>query len=489
MTGSTWRSAFVAALFAVHPMHVESVAWVSERKDVLAATFWLLTMWAYVRYARKTGSLRYGIVAFALTMGLLAKPMVATLPLVLLLLDVWPLKRVTLSRPDNARWRSVIIEKVPLLALATGFLVWTLVAQRGIGAVATLDALPFPARLANASMSLVKYIDKLACRRGWPCSIPIRVRLDLVADRLRGIPAHGVVCCVALCDAQAAPAGRVALVSGHAGSGHRTRSGRQPRDGRSVHVPPRHWPLPHSGVGRARIAVDDLPVSICRPGGRTGHGDCLRDCGTRTSWLLADERDALGPRARGDRGQLPRARGDCGSAVGTERIDEAIVHYSEAVRLAPGEAEWHVNLGQLLVRKGEIARAAESFDRAVRLRPQDAESFNNLGAMLARLNRTNEAIAAYTRALEIRPQYALARRNLGIGAGGRKETCRRASRCALDAIRQSPNEAAWHYEVAMMLLGQRRVAEAIVHLNETLRLDPSHEAARQNAGGDREMKL
>jgi superkiller protein 3 len=160
------------------------------------------------------------------------------------------------------------------------------------------------------------------------------------------------------------------------------------------------------------------------------------------------------------------------------RIDDAIAHYSEAVRLAPDEAEWRVNLGLLLVRKGDIAGAAESFDQAVRLRPQDAESYNNLGAMLARLGRTPEAIAAYTRALEIRPQYALARRNLGLSLAAHGDIPGGIEAC-LEALRQSPNEAAWHYEVAVMLLSQRRIDEARVHLNDTLRLDATHEGARQ----------
>jgi protein O-mannosyl-transferase len=160
------------------------------------------------------------------------------------------------------------------------------------------------------------------------------------------------------------------------------------------------------------------------------------------------------------------------------RIDEAISHYSEAVRLAPDEAEWHANLGLLLVRKGEVASAAESFGRAVLLRPQDAESYNNLGAMLARLGRTPEAIAAYTRALEIRPQYALARRNLGLSLASHGDVGGGIAAC-LEALRQSPNEAAWHYEVAVMLVSQRRIEEARAHLNDTLRLDATHEGARQ----------
>jgi len=169
MTGAIWRSAFVAALFAVHPLHVESVAWISERKDVLAAMFWLLTMWAYVRYVRRPDLLRYGVVALMLTLGLLAKPMVGTLPVILLLLDVWPLERGKPQRPGRADWRALVIEKIPLLAIAAGFLTWTLVAQRGIGAVVSLEALSLPARLANALTSLLAYIQKLI----WPSGLAV----------------------------------------------------------------------------------------------------------------------------------------------------------------------------------------------------------------------------------------------------------------------------------------------------------------------------
>jgi tetratricopeptide (TPR) repeat protein len=479
MTGSTWRSAFVAALFAVHPMHVESVAWVSERKDVLAATFWLITMWAYVHYARKPGPLRYGMVALALTMGLLAKPMVATLPLVLLLLDVWPLKRVTLSRSDRADWRRVIIEKIPLLALAAGFLAWTLVAQRGIGAVATLEALPFPARLANASMSVVMYIDKLVWPSGlavfypypretpiwWPLAgaglviaasilvwrsatrtpqmligwlwylvtlIPViglvQVGSHAMADRFTYLPAIGLFLIAAW--------GGPELLS---------------RVFRSQRIAP--------AAGLVVVIVFAIAARA-----QVGYWQT-----SETLWSRALAVTENNFRAHAGMAEV-RSR--------QNRVDEAIAHYTEAVRLAPDEAEWHVNLGLLLVRNKEFARAAESFERAVRLRPGDAESYNNLGAMLARLNRTTEAIAAYTRALDIRPQYALARRNLGLALAAQGNVPAGIAAC-LEAIRQSPDEPGWHYEVAVMLVSQRRVEEAIAHLGDTLRLDASHEGAQQ----------
>jgi hypothetical protein len=110
-------------------MHVESVAWVSERKDVLAGMFWLLAMWAYVRYVRQPRAVRYVLVAVLLTLGLLAKPMVATLPLILLLLDAWPLERATISWAGRARWRTLAIEKMPLVGIAVSFLIGTVFAR------------------------------------------------------------------------------------------------------------------------------------------------------------------------------------------------------------------------------------------------------------------------------------------------------------------------------------------------------------------------
>jgi hypothetical protein len=160
MTGTVWRSAVVAVLFAIHPLHVESVAWVAERKDVLSTLFWLLTMWAYVSYVKRPEWRRYGAVVGWFALGLLSKPMVATLPFVLLLLDVWPLDR---WKPGAGFWqeaRPMAFEKLPLFALAAASMVFTMAAQQQIGAVAALEELPLPIRLSNAAVSYVAYIGK-----------------------------------------------------------------------------------------------------------------------------------------------------------------------------------------------------------------------------------------------------------------------------------------------------------------------------------------
>ena len=156
MTGAVWRSAFVAAIFAIHPLRVESVAWVAERKDVLSGLFFMLTIGAYVRYASRSWSLaRYGLVVLLFALGLMCKPMLVTLPLVLLLLDYWPLNRFAADQPGNNFRipRRLIVEKLPLLLLAAASGVATLLAQKG--SLQTLAGIPFPLRICNAFTACV----------------------------------------------------------------------------------------------------------------------------------------------------------------------------------------------------------------------------------------------------------------------------------------------------------------------------------------------
>jgi hypothetical protein len=183
MTGRRWPSALVVALFALHPLHVESVAWVAERKDVLSTLFWILTMGAYVRYARRPGVLRYLPVFAFLLLGLMAKPMLVTLPFVLLLLDYWPLGRLARAEAGATGlapsgevaggrrakvWR-LVLEKVPLLVLAAASCVVTFAVQRHGEAVMPLERLALPARMANAAVSCVAYLGKMV----WPQGLTV----------------------------------------------------------------------------------------------------------------------------------------------------------------------------------------------------------------------------------------------------------------------------------------------------------------------------
>jgi Flp pilus assembly protein TadD len=170
MTGAVWPSAFVAAAFALHPLHVESVVWISERKDVLGVFFWLLATWAYIRFVNRPKIIDYLLVIIFLALGLMAKPMLVTLPFALLLLDYWPLERLSSKYGNTGLKRSffyLLIEKVPLFAIVLASCIATFIAQRVTGAMRTTEEYGFPVRLANAFISYAKYIEKMI----WPVKL------------------------------------------------------------------------------------------------------------------------------------------------------------------------------------------------------------------------------------------------------------------------------------------------------------------------------
>ena len=176
MTGDLWRSAFVAALFALHPLHVESVAWVAERKDVLSTFFWMLIMWSYIRYVEHPGGIRYLVVLLFFVLGLMAKPMLVTLPFLLFLLDYWPLCRFQFGQSVNGGSKQkkklalrLVWEKAPLFAIAAASSVVTFYVQQSGGAVGSFAAYPLDVRIANALTSYVSYIGKLI----WPFHLAV----------------------------------------------------------------------------------------------------------------------------------------------------------------------------------------------------------------------------------------------------------------------------------------------------------------------------
>jgi hypothetical protein len=164
MTGSTWCSAFVAAFFALHPLAVESVAWIAERKNVLSTTFWLLVMYAYAGYAKQRTFGRYVMVFLLFALGLMTKPMLVTLPFVLLLMDMWPLNRV---RREPLRW--LVLEKIPLFALVVVVSALTMLSQRQNRAIHSAAELTFDIRAANAAVAYMRYIGKMF----WPADLMV----------------------------------------------------------------------------------------------------------------------------------------------------------------------------------------------------------------------------------------------------------------------------------------------------------------------------
>jgi len=201
MTGTVWRSGFVAAAFALHPVHVESVAWVAERKDVLSGMFWILSMLAYVHYAERPNVRRYAIVLLTFVMGLMSKPMMVTLPFALLLLDYWPLDRFILQQDKTSSpadisiicqkaslWR-LLEEKVPMFVLSAALSVITFVAQKQVGVVASLEAMPLHIRAVNSLGSYYHYIMKMLCPKALAVLYPppTQMTTDAAAMAVMGV--------------------------------------------------------------------------------------------------------------------------------------------------------------------------------------------------------------------------------------------------------------------------------------------------------------
>jgi protein O-mannosyl-transferase len=452
MTGSTGRSACVAALFAVHPLHVESVAWVSERKDVLSTLFWLLTMWAYVSYARKPGWRRYALVLTFFTLGLLSKPMVATLPFVLLLLDLWPPNRLPAGKDFWHQAGRLTLEKLPLFVLAAASIALTLVAQREIDAVAAFENLPLSIRLSNAASSYVAYIGKMIWPQGLAAFYPYHeppLSIAAVAACAAGLVAMTVAAVVAVRRAPYVTVGwlwyvgtlvpviGIVQVGGHAMADRFTYI---PLVGLFILIA---WGgaalLTRAGLPRAGVvAPAALAVAACAVVAR---GQVLHWSNAVALWQQATlvSRDNA------------RAHANLGVALARDgRRDAAIVEYQEALRLDPRSAETHNNLALALADERQAENALAHYLEAVRLKPDYPNAHTNLGNLLDDRGRTAEAIGHYREAIRLAPDHALARMNLAVA-----------------------------------LAKQGQLAEAIAQLEAVLRLEPGNQDAKKMLGAIR----
>jgi len=510
MTGALGRSAFVAGMFAVHPLHVESVAWVSERKDVLSTLFWMLTVWAYVAYTRQPRLTRYVMVLLLFGLGLMAKPMLVTLPFVLLLLDYWPLKRVTLGA--WTAWRSLVLEKLPLLVVAAASSIVTFLVQRRGGAVSGLDALPLNLRFANAAVSYVAYITKML----WPA----RLAAFYPFDRL--LPGWWAAGSILVLAAVSVAAMRVARSHPYAAVGWLwylgtlvpviglVQVGGQSMADRYTYVSLIGlfiivaWGLPDllTSWRYPRIALPaaaGLAVVACAI---TARAQVRHWNDSVALWSHAIEVTTDNDRAHTALGSLLVERGAANAAIAhfsealrinpdfaeahnklgaaladQGKISEAVQQYSEALRIKPTFLEAHNNLANALAGQGKVNEAIAHYSEALRIRPNYADAHNGLGAVLADQGRVEEAMAHYREALRADPAYANAHNNLGValaGAGRVDEAIQEFS----DAVRIRPDAADFNYNLGMMLLKKGNTAEARRHLDAASKLNPAYHAGR-----------
>ena len=461
MTRALWPSAFVAALFAWHPLHVESVAWVSERKDVLSTFFWILTLGAYARYVEHPRVLRYLLVLVLFSLGLMAKPMLVTLPFVLLLLDYWPLGRFNLGplsweagRPDNRRTPAshLVLEKIPFFALSAAACVAAYMAQARGGALKGASLFPLGVRAANAVISYVSYLEKMI----WPHDLAVFYPHP---GTWPGWQVAGAVLLLLAISALAAAAvrkapylafgwlwylGTLVPVIGLIQVGDHAMADRYtyvPLIGLFIMVAwgaadlTRNWPRRRLVLSVAAAAVFcalaagsvrqlkhwENSVTLFR---HTLHATKNNYVAHTNLGMLSagqgklDEAMSHYADALRIKPDLVEARMNMGAALAAQnKFEEASRHYLRVLQIKPDFAAAHYNLGNLFAAQGKTIPAVSHFQRALLLEPDDAEAHNNLGISLARQGNRQEAIEHFQEALRIDPDFASARNNLNIILG------------------------------------------------------------------------
>ncbi len=486
VTGARWCSALVAGFFALHPLHVESVAWASERKDVLAAFFGLLALVAYARYAEKTSWPRYALVALCLALGLICKPMLVTWPFVLLLLDVWPLCRLRwpVDEGNSSSLRQawpLLREKIPLLAIALASVFITFIAQTRGGAVRALADAPLGLRFANALVSYAKYFIAsfwplergvyypfpaggyslwqiagaaallafitvgavLAARRqpcwlvGWlwflgtlvPVIGLVQVGGQAMADRYHYLPSIGLFAALVF--------GGAALVA------------RSPRG-----------PAWAAGVSVVLLA-------LCA-GLTARQVQRWRDGVSLFTYTLSVTTDNL------------LVEYNLGHALGQRGESEAALrHFKNALRLDPDLFDALINAGMTYNQMARPAEGLPYLERALRLFPNSSKAHTQRAIALAQLGEKAEALREFRRALELAPRDAEAHSNLGLILARQGELAA-GTRHLLEAVRLNPRSAEAQNNLGLVLLAGGDARASLPHCEAALRLNPRLDSAREN---------
>ena len=549
LTGASWRSFFVAALFGVHPLRVESVAWVAERKDVLSTFFWMLTLLAYAAYARRAEgggqkpegrgqraevrpptsdlgpltSAAYWLALLFFALGLLSKPMLVTLPFVLLLLDYWPLRRVSgagfqgsgpkFSHPaTRITFLQLVVEKLPFLLLSAAACVVTFLAQRQGGAV---DAtIPFERRTANAVISVLRYLGKLF----WPTDLavfyPYPLQWPIWAVALAVITVLGITL-LALKFRTRGPfliigwlwfLGTLVPVIGLVQVGQQS-------------MADRYTYIPSLGILVALVwggyELVLRRMGLMRPMGVLA-GGAIVVCAllTRQQTTLWKNTEVLARHALAVTGENFAAYNLLGSALlRRDRIDEAVEQFRNAVRLQAASADAHSNLAVALQRQGRrdeaighyqlalklrprypqahynfataleaagrLPEALENYSLVLRERPNFLDARFNLASVLLRLERYDEAIAQFQQVLQLSPDSPDALTNLGV-AFDRKGRLDEALHCYQKVIELKPDDAKAFFNLGVALQRKGIIPDAVKCFEQAIRLQPDYAAAHTN---------
>ena len=509
MTGTHWRSAMVALLFALHPLHVESVAWVAERKDVLSALFGLLSLFCYTRFARSKNTASYLLALTLFALGLMSKPMLVTLPFAMLLLDWWPLKRVS-------GWKPLLVEKIPFFALSAASSVVTFIVQRHSGVVNPLAVVPLAARIENAFVASARYLGELfwpfdlaifyPYPAAWPLGgialaallviglslgalwqsrrrqflftgwfwfvgmlIPViglvQVGAQSMADRYTYLPAIGAFIALVwganeLAARWLAPHLRQLALGAAAFLVVIACAAR-------THDQLRHW---QDGESLARhalavtannhVAANILGTALVNKGDADGAIESYRQAVT------------FNP-------NFPEAWNNLGNALaGKSLLPDAIASYREAVRINPRYAEAAYNLGNALLGSDQLEAALASYRQTLQLDPRFVLAWNNIGSVQLRQGKAEAAQASFQEAIRINPNCAEALGNLGYLLTQQTKFAE-AIPYYTAAVRLQPGNAQMQFNLGWALAQTGRRDEAITHLIAGLQINPNNDGARQ----------
>jgi protein O-mannosyl-transferase len=484
MTGAVWPSAFVAMVFGIHPAHVESVAWGAERKDVLCAVFWMLTMAAYVSYARRGGILRYVLVIVCFALGLMAKPMIVTLPIVLLALDFWPLGRLSRGsvgrtapkavtgtfRPASLPW--LIMEKTPLFALTLASCVVTFLVQQSGGAM-EMD-ISLPSRLANAILSYGRYLGKIALPvnlaaeylippEGWPFWMPLASAVMLIgvtafvlygAKKRPYLLAGWIWYVVTL-----VPVIGIVQVGGQAMADRYTYL---PSIGILMMVA---WGAAEFATGRTTrcraLSVVSGVLGILMVIGSHIQVSYWKDTATLYRHALAVTRNNHALHC------------DLGVALARQgRLDEAEQEYRESIRIYPNFAKAHLCLGEVLEEQGRLDEAETQYRQCLHIDPASVDAFLCLGQVLQLKGKFLEAVQVYNEARQLNPSdfrvpLKIGEAKLGLNAWADAEESFNES------IRMNPGFAKSYLALGQVLAVQQKYKEATDAYAKAMRLDSS----------------
>jgi tetratricopeptide (TPR) repeat protein len=509
MTGALWQSAFVAALFALHPLHVESVAWIAERKDVLSTFFWILAMWAYLRYVKQPNIIRYLLTLLIFALGLMAKPMLVTLPFVFLLLDYWPLERKISRR--------LLAEKIPFIVLSIASSVIAFLTQQSSRLVTSFAQFPLKFRISNAFISYMKYIEKLFR--------PSRLAV-FYPHPYETVSVSYVVISVILLLAVTIFIIRFAKLHRYLVTGWFwylgtlipvigiVQVGSQAYADRYTYVPyiglflMLAWGLPQilSKLIYRKIVLGLSMIIVLATLGICAHRQANYWKNsftlfshtievTQNNWLAySNLGNAYARLGRGTEAidaykqtikinpDLATVHYNLGNVYSKlARYPEAINAYKQAIKIKPDLVEAHYNLGNACYALGRYPEAINAFEQAVRIKPDYADAYYNLGLAYAALGRYAEAIEAYNQVIKIKPDLAELYTNLGV-AYGKLGRLAEAIDTFKQAIRIKPDLADAHYNLGLAYGKLGRSTEAIEAYKNAVRIKPNYAEAHKNLG-------